>query len=67
MGRRPHVSGNSMNPVDHPMGGGNDHTGGGRQPSDSKGRSTKGRRTRADRKPSTGMIVRSRRGKSARA
>jgi large subunit ribosomal protein L2 len=67
MGQRPHVSGNSMNPVDHPMGGGNDHTGGGRQPCDSKGRSTKGRRTRKNRKPSSRMIVRSRRGRTVRA
>jgi large subunit ribosomal protein L2 len=65
-GRRPHTSGNSMNPVDHPMGGGNDHTGGGRQPVDALGRTCKGRRTREDRKPSTRMIVRSRRGKSAK-
>lgn len=62
-GKRPQVSGNSKNPVDHPMGGGNDHTGGGRQPVDAKGRNTKGRRTRNPRKPSKRMIVRSRRGK----
>ncbi len=64
LGRRPRVSGNSKNPVDHPMGGGNDHSGGGRQPCDAKGRITKGRRTRKNRKPSNAMVVRSRRGKS---
>jgi len=66
LGRRPQVSGNSKNPVDHPMGGGNDHTGGGGQPVDAKGRSTKGRRTRQPRKPSNSMIVRTRRGKGVR-
>ncbi|MCK6438719.1 MAG: 50S ribosomal protein L2 [Planctomycetes bacterium] len=63
MGKRPRVSGNSKNPCDHPMGGGNDHTGGGRQPCDAFGRITKGRRTRKPRKPSNSMIVRSRRGR----
>ncbi|MCA8938476.1 MAG: 50S ribosomal protein L2 [Planctomycetes bacterium] len=63
LGRRPSVSGNSKNPVDHPMGGGNDHHGGGRQPVDAKGRITKGRRTRRKKNPTNSMIVRSRRGK----
>lgn len=63
LGKRPQVSGNSKNPCDHPMGGGNDHTGGGRQPCDAFGRITKGRRTRKPRKVSNSMIVRSRRGR----
>ena len=67
LGRRPRVSGNSKNPCDHPMGGGNDHTGGGRQPCDAYGRITKGRRTRTPKKPSRSMIIRSRRGKSTGA
>jgi len=62
LGRRPRVAGNSKNPCDHPMGGGNDHTGGGRQPCDANGKITKGRRTRSPRKPSQRMIVRTRRG-----
>ena len=59
LGRRPHVRGVVMNPVDHPHGGGEGRTSGGRHPVTPWGKPTKGRRTRG-KKPSDGMIVRSR-------
>ncbi|MBN2344674.1 MAG: 50S ribosomal protein L2 [Deltaproteobacteria bacterium] len=46
LGRRPHVRGVSMNPVDHPMGGGEGHSAGGRQPCTPWGKPTKGYKTR---------------------
>ena len=59
LGRRPHVRGVVMNPVDHPHGGGEGRTSGGRHPVTPWGKPTKGRRTRG-KKPSDRMIVRSR-------
>ncbi|MCG8625086.1 MAG: 50S ribosomal protein L2 [Proteobacteria bacterium] len=46
LGRRPHVRGVAMNPVDHPHGGGEGKTSGGRHPVTPWGKSTKGKRTR---------------------
>lgn len=60
MGRRPHNRGTSMNPVDHPMGGGEGRTGGGRNPCGPTGVLAKGGKTRQKRKPSNSSIVRRR-------
>lgn len=46
MGRRPSVRGVAMNPVDHPMGGGEGRSSGGRQPCSAWGLPAKGKRTR---------------------
>ncbi|NIL95591.1 MAG: 50S ribosomal protein L2 [Planctomycetales bacterium] len=63
MGRRPHVRGTAMNPIDHPHGGGEGRTKGGRHPVSPTGRPTKGGATRKRRKPSNAAIVRRRRTK----
>ena len=63
MGRRPHVRGTAMNPVDHPHGGGEGRTKGGRHPVSPTGKPTKGGATRKKRKPSNKAIVRRRRSK----
>jgi large subunit ribosomal protein L2 len=46
LGRRPHVRGVAMNPVDHPLGGGEGKTSGGRHPVSPWGMPTKGYKTR---------------------
>ncbi|MEF2074453.1 50S ribosomal protein L2 [Consotaella aegiceratis] len=46
LGKRPHVRGVAMNPVDHPHGGGEGRTSGGRHPVTPWGQPTKGKRTR---------------------
>jgi large subunit ribosomal protein L2 len=46
MGRRPHVRGVAMNPVDHPLGGGEGKTSGGRHPVSPWGQPSKGYKTR---------------------
>ncbi|MFT7639121.1 MAG: large subunit ribosomal protein L2 [Pirellulaceae bacterium] len=61
LGRRPHVRGTAMNPVDHPHGGGEGRTKGGRHPVSPQGKPAKGGRTRKRRKPSNAAIVRRRR------
>ena len=61
-GRRPHVRGVAMNPVDHPMGGGEGRSSGGRHPCSPWGQKSKGLKTRKRRKPSSKLIVK-RRGK----
>ncbi len=61
MGRRPHVRGTAMNPIDHPHGGGEGRTKGGRHPVSPQGRPAKGGSTRQRRKPSNASIVRRRR------
>ena len=61
LGRRPHNRGVSMNPVDHPMGGGEGKSSGGRHPCTPWGVPTKGYKTRNNKRTET-MIVR-RRGK----
>lgn len=59
LGRRPKVRGVAMNPVDHPMGGGEGKSSGGRHPSTPWGVATKGYKTRK-RKASDKLIVRRR-------
>jgi large subunit ribosomal protein L2 len=59
LGRRPHVRGVAMNPVDHPLGGGEGQTSGGRHPCSPWGTPTKGFKTRRN-KRSSAFIVRRR-------
>tara|TARA_Y100000590_G_scaffold264640_1_gene297357 strand:+ start:1944 stop:2777 length:834 start_codon:yes stop_codon:yes gene_type:complete len=61
LGRRPHTRGVAMNPVDHPLGGGEGKTAGGRHPVSRTGQSAKGLKTR-DNKRTDKYIIR-RRGK----
>lgn len=61
MGRKPHNRGTSMNPVSHPMGGGEGRTAGGRHPCGPTGVLSKGGKTRKKRKPSNKAIIRRRR------
>ena len=63
LGRRPHVRGTAMNPIDHPHGGGEGRTKGGRHPVSPTGVPAKGGPTRQKRKPSNAAIVRRRRSK----
>ena len=60
LGKRPEVRGVSMNPVDHPHGGGEGHTNGGRHPVSPTGKPTKGYKTRKKRKSSNKFIVKRR-------
>ncbi len=60
LGRRPKVRGVAMNPVDHPMGGGEGSSSGGRHPCTPWGKPTKGYRTRKNKKPSDKYIVKRR-------
>ena len=62
LGRRPHNRGTSMNPVDHPMGGGEGRTAGGRHPCSPWGQLAKGKKTRTN-KASSKFIVRNRKKK----
>ena len=59
LGKRPHVRGVAMNPVDHPLGGGEGKTSGGRHPVTPWGKPTKGYKTRG-RRPSDRFIVKRR-------
>jgi large subunit ribosomal protein L2 len=61
LGRRPHVRGTAMNPIDHPHGGGEGRTKGGRHPVSPTGKPTKGGSTRKKRKASNAVIIRRRR------
>ena len=63
LGKRPSVRGVAMNPVDHPHGGGEGRTSGGRHPVTPWGKPTKGKRTRSTKKPSNKLILRRRRSK----
>jgi len=63
-GKRPKVRGVAMNPVDHPHGGGEGKTSGGRHPSSPWGKVES--RTRSKKKKSSAMIVRRRRSRNAR-
>ena len=65
MGFRPHVRGVAMNPIDHPHGGGEGRTSGGRTPVTPWGKDTKGTRTRKN-KATDKFIIRSRHVKKAR-
>ena len=60
LGRRPKVRGVAMNPVDHPMGGGEGKSSGGRHPTTPWGKPTKGYKTRKRNKKSNELIVRRR-------
>lgn len=60
MGRRPHNRGTSMNPIAHPLGGGEGRSGGGRHPCSPWGQLAKGGRTRKRRKNSNKRILRRR-------
>ncbi|MEI6440849.1 MAG: 50S ribosomal protein L2 [Alphaproteobacteria bacterium] len=64
-GRRPHVRGVAMNPVDHPHGGGEGRTSGGRHPVTPWGKPTKGSKTRTN-KATDKYIIRSRHARKAR-
>ena len=59
LGKRPHVRGVAMNPVDHPHGGGEGRTSGGRHPVTPWGKPTKGKKTRSN-KSTDKFIMRSR-------
>jgi large subunit ribosomal protein L2 len=61
LGRRPHVRGVAMNPVDHPLGGGEGKTSGGRHPVTPWGQPTKGYKTRNNKR--TNAFILRRRGK----
>ncbi len=60
LGRRPHVRGVAMNPVDHPMGGGEGKSSGGRHPVSPWGQLAKGLKTRKAKKASDVFIVKRR-------
>ena len=62
-GKRPSVRGVVMNPIDHPHGGGEGRTSGGRHPVTPWGKPTKGARTRDKGKASSKLIIRSRHAK----
>ncbi len=66
LGRRPRVRGVVMNPVDHPMGGGEGRTSGGGHPVSPWGQLAKGYPTRTKSKPSNSMILLRRNGKKAK-
>lgn len=57
LGRRPHVRGVVMNPVDHPMGGGEGRSSGGGHPMSPWGKLAKGKKTRSVNKSSNKFIV----------
>jgi len=59
-GKKPHVRGVAMNPVDHPMGGGEGRSSGGRHPCSPWGQLAKGLKTRKKRKSSDKLIVKRR-------
>jgi large subunit ribosomal protein L2 len=60
LGRRPRTRGVAMNPHDHPMGGGEGKSSGGRHPCSRSGTPSKGYRTRKKNKPSSRYIIRRR-------
>jgi large subunit ribosomal protein L2 len=62
-GRRPHNRGSAMNPVDHPMGGGEGRRSGGRDPVSPTGVLAKGGKTRRRRNPTNKHIIRRRIGR----
>lgn len=59
LGKRPHVRGVAMNPIDHPHGGGEGRTSGGRHPVTPWGKPTKGKKTRSNKKTDS-LIMRRR-------
>lgn len=60
LGKRPHVRGVVMNPVDHPMGGGEGKTSGGGHPVSPWGQKAKGLKTRKQKKESNKFIIKRR-------
>ncbi len=62
LGWRPRVRGVAMNPVDHPMGGGEGKSSGGRHPCSPWGQKAKGLKTRRRKKASSKYIIKSRKG-----
>lgn len=60
LGIRPSVRGVAMNPIDHPHGGGEGRTSGGRHPCTPWGKPTKGKKTRNRKKASSSLIIRRR-------
>ena len=60
LGRRPTVRGSAMNPVAHPMGGGEGRRAGGRHPMSPWGRPAKGGKTRSRKAPTNKFIIRKR-------
>ena len=60
LGKRPKVRGVVMNPIDHPMGGGEGKSSGGRHPTTPWGKPTKGYKTRKKKKKSNAFIVKRR-------
>lgn len=63
MGRRPHNRGVVMNPVDHPLGGGEGRSSGGRHPVTPWGKPTKGHKTRSNKRTDSLIIRRRHKGK----
>ena len=63
MGRRPEVRGTAMNPIDHPMGGGEGRTAGGRHPCSPTAVLAKGGKTRRPNNPTDKFILRRRKKK----
>jgi large subunit ribosomal protein L2 len=57
MGRRPHNRGVSMNPVDHPLGGGEGRSSGGRHPVTPWGKPTKGKKTRSNKRTQSFIVA----------
>ena len=62
LGRRPHNRGTTMNPVDHPHGGGEGRTAGGRNPVSPWGKCAKGKKTRTNKRTNR-LIVKRRKSK----
>jgi len=60
LGRRPVVRGVAMNPIDHPHGGGEGRTSGGRHPVTPWGKPTKGKKTRRNKKTDSAIVRRRR-------
>ncbi len=58
LGQRPHVRGVAMNPVDHPLGGGEGKTSGGRHPVSPWGQPTKGYKTRRNKQTNKFIVKR---------
>jgi large subunit ribosomal protein L2 len=57
LGRKPHNRGVSMNPVDHPLGGGEGRTSGGRHPVTPWGKPTKGKKTRSNKSTNKFILI----------
>jgi large subunit ribosomal protein L2 len=55
-GKRPSVRGVAMNPIDHPHGGGEGRTSGGRHPVTPWGKPTKGKKTRSNKRTDTFIV-----------